>query len=171
MRFIRSCSAALAPKIMAQLEEAFGVPVLEAYGMTEAAHQMSCNGLPPRARKPGSVGRQTGVEVAIMNDASALLPAGSEGEVVIRGRNVTRGYENNPEANLKSFTGGWFRTGDQGHFDSDGDLFLTGRIKELIVRGGEKIPKLCSRIRQWIRHWHLQCLTRLWGKRLRPRWC
>ena len=75
-----------------------------------------------------------------MNDASALLPAGSEGEVVIRGRNVTRGYENNPEANLKSFTGGWFRTGDQGHFDSDGDLFLTGRIKELIVRGGEKIP-------------------------------
>ena len=140
MRFIRSCSAALAPKIMAQLEEVFAVPVLEAYGMTEAAHQMSCNGLPPRARKPGSVGRPTGVEVAIMNDANALLPVDSEGEVVIRGRNVTHGYENNPDANLKSFTDGWFRTGDQGRFDSDGDLFLTGRIKELIVRGGEKIP-------------------------------
>jgi acyl-CoA synthetase (AMP-forming)/AMP-acid ligase II/acyl carrier protein len=140
LRFIRSCSASLAPQIMAQLEEVFGAPVLEAYGMTEAAHQMTCNGLPPQPRKPGSVGRPTGVDVAIMNDAGALLPACAEGEVVIRGRNVTRGYENNPEANSKSFTGGWFRTGDQGRFDHDGDLFLTGRIKELIVRGGEKIP-------------------------------
>jgi acyl-CoA synthetase (AMP-forming)/AMP-acid ligase II len=139
LRFIRSCSAALAPKIMAQLEDAFGVPVLEAYGMTEAAHQMCTNILPPRPRKPGSVGRPSGVEVAIMNDAGALLAEGEEGEVVIRGRNVTRGYENNPDANLRSFTGGWFRTGDQGRFDRDGDLFLTGRIKELIVRGGEKI--------------------------------
>ncbi|MGA3081756.1 MAG: condensation domain-containing protein, partial [Terracidiphilus sp.] len=140
LRFIRSCSAALAPKLMAELEEAFGAPVLEAYGMTEAAHQMSSNGLPPRPRKPGSVGRPTGVDIAIMNDAGALLQTGAEGEVVIRGRNVTRGYQNNPEANLKSFTDGWFRTGDQGRFDSDGDLFLTGRIKELIVRAGEKIP-------------------------------
>ncbi|MGA2649068.1 MAG: amino acid adenylation domain-containing protein [Terracidiphilus sp.] len=140
LRFIRSCSSALEPKIMAQLEETFGAPVLEAYGMTEAAHQMSCSGLPPWPRKPGSVGRPTGVEVAIMNEAGALLQIGTEGEVVIRGRNVTRGYENNPDANLKSFTDGWFRTGDQGRFDDDGDLFLTGRIKELIVRGGEKIP-------------------------------
>jgi amino acid adenylation domain-containing protein len=140
LRFIRSCSASLAPQIMAQLEEVFGAPVLEAYGMTEAAHQISCNGLPPQPRKPGSVGHPTGVDVAIMDNAGALLPAGTEGEVVIRGHNVTRGYENNSDANLKSFTGGWFRTGDQGRFDNDGDLFLTGRIKELIVRGGEKIP-------------------------------
>jgi acyl-CoA synthetase (AMP-forming)/AMP-acid ligase II/acyl carrier protein len=139
LRFIRSCSAALAPAMMAQLEEAFGVPVLEAYGMTEAAHQMCSNTLPPRPRKPGSVGQPTGVEVAIMNEAGGFLHQGDEGEVVIRGHNVTRGYENNPEANLKSFTGGWFRTGDQGRFDRDGDLFLTGRIKELINRGGEKI--------------------------------
>lgn len=139
LRFIRSCSSALAPELGAQIEEVFGVPVLEAYGMTEAAHQISCNGLPPRTRKPGSVGQATGVEVAIMNDASALLPAGAVGEVVIRGRNVTQGYENNREANLRSFTDGWFRTGDQGHLDEDGYLFLTGRIKELIVRGGEKI--------------------------------
>lgn len=138
LRFIRSCSAALPPKIMAQLEEAFSVPVLEAYGMTEAAHQMTSNTL-QRPRKPGSVGHPTGVDVAIMDEAGILLPAGAEGEVVIRGPNVTRGYENNPEANEKSFTGGWFRTGDRGRFDCDGDLFLTGRIKELIVRGGEKI--------------------------------
>ena len=139
LRFVRSCSSALAPQIMEQLEETFGVPVLEAYGMTEAAHQMCSNGFPPRQRKPGSVGRPTGVDVAIMDDAGSLLAPGAEGEVVIRGSNVTSGYQNNPEANLKSFTAGWFRTGDQGRFDSDGDLFLTGRIKELIVRGGEKI--------------------------------
>jgi amino acid adenylation domain-containing protein len=139
LRFIRSCSSALAPALKTQMEEIFGVPVLEAYGMTEAAHQMSCNGFPPRIRKPGSVGRSTGVEIAIMNDSSELLAVGAEGEVVIRGRNVTRGYENNPDANAASFTDGWFRTGDQGRFDLDGDLFLTGRIKELIVRGGEKI--------------------------------
>jgi len=140
LRFIRSSSAALPPKLMEQLEDAFGVPVLEAYGMTEAAHQMSCNGLPPRTRKPGSVGRPEGTEIAIMNEAGALLPEGEEGEIVIRGPNVMAGYDNNPDANLKSFTEGWFRTGDQGRFDGDGDLFLTARIKELIVRGGEKIP-------------------------------
>ena len=139
LRFIRSCSAALPPTMMAELEKTFGVPVLEAYGMTEAAHQMSCNGLPPRARKPGSVGRATGIEIAIRAEAGARWQPGAEGEVVIRGQSVTRGYQNNPEANLKSFTDGWFRTGDQGRFDNDGDLFLTGRIKELIVRGGEKI--------------------------------
>ena len=139
LRFIRSCSAALAPQLKAQMEEAFGAPVLEAYGMTEAAHQITCNALPARRRKPGSVGRPSGVEVAILNDAGTELAAGAEGEVAIRGRNVTRGYENNREANSKSFTDGWFRTGDQGRFDDDGDFFLTGRIKELIVRGGEKI--------------------------------
>ena len=138
LRFIRSCSAALPPGLMAQLEQAFRVPVLEAYGMTEAAHQMTSNSL-QRTRKPGSVGHASGVDVAIMDETGNLLPADTEGEVVIRGPNVTRGYENNAEANQKSFTRGWFRTGDLGCMDCDGDLFLTGRIKELIVRGGEKI--------------------------------
>jgi len=125
---------------MAELEETFHVPVVEAYGMTEASHQMTSNSVShERPRKPGSVGHPTGVSVAIMGDGSALLPAGTEGEVVIRGANVTGGYANNPEANQKSFTNGWFHTGDRGRFDQDGDLFLTGRIKELIVRGGEKI--------------------------------
>ena len=139
LRFIRSCSAALPPEMMAKMEELFGVPVLEAYGMTEASHQMSSNPLPPKDRKPGSVGPGTGVKVGIMDDAGKLLATGERGEVVIQGPNVVSGYENNPEANAKSFTNGWFRTGDQGFLDSDGYLMLTGRIKELINRGGEKI--------------------------------
>jgi acyl-CoA synthetase (AMP-forming)/AMP-acid ligase II len=139
LRFIRSCSASLAPQLMSNLEAAFGAPVLEAYGMTEAAHQMASNPLPPDARKPGSVGKGTGVEVSIMDAAGRHLAKGDRGEVVIRGPNVTRGYENNPEANASSFTDGWFRTGDQGFLDADGYLTLVGRIKELINRGGEKI--------------------------------
>ena len=139
LRFIRSCSSSLAPATMAGLETRFGCPVLEAYGMTEAAHQMASNPLPPAQRKPGSVGRGTGVQVAIMDDAGALLPTGTQGEVVIQGTNVTRGYHNNPEANATSFTNGWFRTGDQGIMDTDGYLTLVGRLKELINRGGEKI--------------------------------
>jgi acyl-CoA synthetase (AMP-forming)/AMP-acid ligase II/acyl carrier protein len=139
LRFIRSCSSALPPLVMDQLEKTFGVPVVEAYGMTEAAHQMTCNPLPPAARKAGSVGVPTGLEVAIMDESGALLPVGRRGEVVIRGHNVTSGYANNPEANQKAFTQGWFRTGDQGCFDEDGYLFLTGRIKEMINRGGENI--------------------------------
>jgi len=139
LRFIRSCSASLAPQLMSDLEAAFGAPVLEAYGMTEAAHQMASNPLPPDARKPGSVGKGTGVEVSIMDAAGRHLAKGDRGEVVIRGPNVTRGYENNPEANASSFTDGWFRTGDQGFLDADGYLTLVGRIKELINRGGEKI--------------------------------
>lgn len=141
-RFIRSCSSALAPATMQQLEERFGAPVLEAYAMTEAAHQMTSNPLPPASRKPGSVGRGTNVAVAIMDEAGNLLPAGSQGEVVVRGRNVTRGYHNNPEANAAAFTNGWFRTGDRGIQDADGYLTLIGRIKELINRGGEKISPL-----------------------------
>jgi oxalate---CoA ligase len=113
--------------------------VLEAYGMTEAAHQMASNPLPPEPRQPGSVGRGTGVQIATMNDAGTLLPAGSQGEVVIKGSNVTRGYHNNPEANAAAFTSGWFRTGDQGVLDARGYLTLVGRLKELINRGGEKI--------------------------------
>jgi acyl-CoA synthetase (AMP-forming)/AMP-acid ligase II len=142
LRLIRSSSASLPPQVMAELERIFGAPVIESYGMTEAAHQMTSNPLPPRPRKPGSVGVAAGPEVAIMDDAGALLPPGSTGEVVIRGPNVTRGYVNHPEANAKAFTSGWFRTGDQGRFDNDGYLHLTGRLKEIINRGGEKISPL-----------------------------
>jgi acyl-CoA synthetase (AMP-forming)/AMP-acid ligase II len=139
LRFIRSCSAALPPEMMAKMEQVFGVPVLEAYGMTEASHQMASNPQPPAQRKPGSVGPGTGVNISIMDDAGNHLPKGARGEVVIQGPNVVSGYENNPEANAKSFTDGWFRTGDQGFLDAEGYLMLTGRIKELINRGGEKI--------------------------------
>ncbi|MBI3796535.1 MAG: AMP-binding protein [Deltaproteobacteria bacterium] len=139
LRFIRSCSSALAPATMTGLESRFGCPVLEAYGMTEAAHQMASNPLPPEPRQPGSVGRGTGVQIALMNDAGDLLSTGSQGEVVVKGPNVTRGYHNNPEANAAAFTQGWFRTGDQGVLDADGYLTLVGRLKELINRGGEKI--------------------------------
>jgi acyl-CoA synthetase (AMP-forming)/AMP-acid ligase II len=139
LRFIRSCSAALPPDMMDRMERVFGVPVLEAYGMTEASHQMASNPRPPAARKSGSVGPGTGVRIGIMDDGGALLPTGERGEVVIQGANVVSGYENNPEANAKSFTHGWFRTGDQGFLDADGYLCLTGRLKELINRGGEKI--------------------------------
>jgi len=139
LRFIRSCSASLPAEMMDQMERVFGVPVLEAYGMTEASHQMSSNPPPPASRKPGSVGPGTGVEIGIMDEAGKLLATGERGEVVIQGPNVVSGYENNPEANAKSFTAGWFRTGDQGFLDADGYLTLTGRIKELINRGGEKI--------------------------------
>ena len=139
LRFIRSSSSALPPQIMNQLEETFGAPVIEAYGMTEAAHQVASNPLPPRPRKPGSVGIPAGPEVAVMDAAGTLSPPGIQGEVVIRGPNVMPGYDHNPEANRAAFTDGWFRTGDQGSLDGDGYLRLTGRIKEVINRGGEKI--------------------------------
>ncbi|MCY1032195.1 acyl--CoA ligase [Corallococcus sp. BB11-1] len=142
LRFIRSSSASLPPQVMEELERAFGVPVIESYGMTEAAHQMASNPLPPRSRYAGSVGLAAGPDVAIMDDAGMLLPPGVLGEVVIRGPNVTAGYVNNPEANARAFTHGWFRTGDQGTLDADGYLRLTGRLKELINRGGEKVSPL-----------------------------
>src|SRR5712692_10371780 len=139
LRFVRSCSSALSPAQMAVMEQRFGVSVLEAYGMTEASHQMSSNPLPPAPRFPGSVGPGTGVEIAIFDDHGASLPTGVAGEVVIRGRNVMHGYENNPQANADAFVDGWFRTGDQGTLDPAGYLRLISRIKELINRGGEKI--------------------------------
>ncbi|HWP47322.1 MAG TPA: acyl--CoA ligase [Candidatus Limnocylindrales bacterium] len=139
LRFIRSCSAPLSPELMQRMEEIFEVPVLEAYGMTEAAHQMASNPLPPGIRKPGTVGRGTGVQIGIMDSTGQLLEPGQPGEVVIQGANVIQGYENNPEANISSFVNRWFRTGDQGVLDGDGYLRLIGRIKELINRGGEKI--------------------------------
>ena len=139
LRFIRSCSAALAPQVLAELEERFKVAVIEAYGMTEASHQVTSNLLPPRPRKPGTVGVAAGPEVAIMDEAGILLPACQNGEVVIRGASVTSGYEGNPEANQRAFTNGWFRTGDHGTMDEDGYLSIVGRIKEMVNRGGEKI--------------------------------
>ena len=139
LRFIRSSSSSLPPQVLAELEETFGCPVVEAYGMTEAAHQMACNPLPPGIRKPGTVGRSAGPEVAIMDESGGLAVAGVTGEIVIRGENVTSGYENNPNANAEAFTHGWFRTGDQGVQDADGYVSITGRLKEIINRGGEKI--------------------------------
>lgn len=139
LRFIRSCSASLPPQVMHDLEAAFGAPVLEAYGMTEAAHQMASNPLPPAARKPGSVGPGTNVGISIRDEKGNVVPAGQPGEVCIHGPNVITGYENNPEANATSFFGDWFRTGDQGVLDDQGYLSLTGRLKEMINRGGEKI--------------------------------
>jgi oxalate---CoA ligase len=141
LRFIRSSSSALSPETMAQLESRFGAPVIEAYGMTEASHQMASNPLPPAPRRPGTVGVGTGVRLGVMTDAGAVLPHGSvdSGEVVIQGPNVIDGYSNNPEANAASFVDGWFRTGDQGTIDASGYLSLIGRLKEMINRGGEKI--------------------------------
>lgn len=142
LRFIRSSSASLPPQVMAELERVFRAPVIEAYGMTEAAHQMASNPLPPRPRRPGSVGVAAGPEIAVLDEAGRVLGAGEVGEVAIRGPNVTAGYEANPEANARAFTRGWFRTGDQGVLDEDGYLRLTGRLKELINRGGEKVSPL-----------------------------
>ncbi len=142
LRFIRSSSASLPPTVMEEIEDVFGVPVIEAYGMTEAAHQMTSNPLPPRIRKPGSVGLPAGPEVAILSEAGAILVQGEVGEVGIRGPNVMRGYQSHPQANTQAFSDDWFRTGDQGYFDHEGYLFLTGRLKELINRGGEKISPI-----------------------------
>jgi len=139
LRLVRSSSSSLAPRVMVALEKLFQAPVIEAYGMTEASHQMTSNPLPPKERKAGSVGIAAGPEVAIMNDLGALLPVGETGEVVIKGVNVTKGYDNNSTAAEAAFNDGWFRTGDIGYFDEDGYLFLKGRIKEIINRGGEKI--------------------------------
>jgi len=142
LRLIRSSSSSLPPQVMRDLEGAFDVPVLESYGMTEAAHQMASNPLPPGKRFAGCVGIASGPEIAIMNDAGDMLTTNEIGEVVIRGRNVFGGYENNPEANVRAWTNGWFRTGDQGYLDETGYLRLTGRLKELINRGGEKVSPI-----------------------------
>ena len=139
LRLIRSSSSALPPQVMSRIEELFHCPMIEAYGMTEASHQMCSNPLPPAKRQPGSVGVPAGPRVAIMDAQGNLLAAGQTGEVVIQGHNVTRGYVANDKANAEAFTQGWFRTGDQGYMDGEGYLFLTGRLKELINRGGEKI--------------------------------
>jgi acyl-CoA synthetase (AMP-forming)/AMP-acid ligase II/acyl carrier protein len=139
LRFIRSSSSALPARVMQELEELFEVPVIESYGMTEAAHQMASNPLPPGQRKVGSVGLAAGPEVSIMGEDDNHLFTGEIGEIVIRGANVTSGYLNSSESNNECFVRGWFRTGDQGYLDKDGYLIITGRLKEIINRGGEKI--------------------------------
>ncbi len=142
LRFVRSSSAALPPTVLADLEATFRCRVVEAYGMTEASHQMASNPLAPGARKPGSVGLPAGPEIAILDATGAELPRGETGEVSIRGPNVTSGYLGDPAANERAFSNGWLRTGDEGRFDEEGYLFLTGRLKELINRGGEKVSPL-----------------------------
>ncbi len=143
LRFMRSSSSSMPPQVIAEAESVFGAPLVEAYGMTEATHQMASNPLPPRARKPGTVGVAAGPEVAIMGEDGSILPnlgrGGAVGEIVIRGANVTPGYLNNDKANAEAFANGWFRTGDQGQMDAEGYLSITGRLKEIINRGGEKV--------------------------------
>ncbi|MCR5883840.1 acyl--CoA ligase [Rhizobacter sp. J219] len=139
LRFLRSSSSSMPPQVIKELEEIFHAPLIEAYGMTEATHQMASNPLPPLARKPGTVGLPAGPDVQIMGEDGALLGAGEVGEIVIKGPNVTRGYENNPKANAEGYLNGWFRTGDQGTKDADGYISITGRLKEIINRGGEKV--------------------------------
>jgi acyl-CoA synthetase (AMP-forming)/AMP-acid ligase II len=139
LRFVRSCSSPLSPATLKQLEDRFAAQLVEAYAMTETSHQATSNPLPPGVRKPGTVGPGTNVEVAIMGDGGKMLEIGNQGEVVVRGETVMHGYYRNPEATRQAFTDGWYRTGDLGILDRDGYLRLTGRIKELINRGGEKI--------------------------------
>ena len=139
LRFLRSSSSSMPPQVIQELEATFGAPLIESYGMTEASHQMASNPLPPGRRIPGTVGVSAGPEVAIMDERGEFLPPDHMGEIVIRGANVTRGYENNPAANADAFTRGWFRTGDQGTMSADGYITITGRLKEIINRGGEKI--------------------------------
>lgn len=138
-RFIRSSSASLPPSVLAELERFFRCPVIESYGMTEAAHQMASNPLPPRPRKPGTVGVAAGPEIAILDERGNFVAGRKPGEVAIRGPNVTAGYLENDEANAAAFTNGWFRTGDLGVLDAEGYLTLVSRIKEIINRGGEKV--------------------------------
>ena len=139
LRFIRSSSSAMPKRVIVELEDVFRAPLVEAYGMTEAAHQMASNPLPPGERKPGSVGLAAGPQVRVADEHGNTVPSGVPGEIVIRGDNVMTAYENNSDANADAFVDGWFRTGDQGTMDDDGYLTITGRLKEIINRGGEKI--------------------------------
>ena len=139
LRLMRSVSAPLPPSVLEAFERVFKVPIIEIFGMTETAGLITSNPLPPRVRKPGSAGIAAGSEVGIMSEGDELVTANQRGEVVVRGDSLTAGYENLPEENARTFVGGWFRTGDEGYLDADGYLFITGRIKEIINRGGEKI--------------------------------
>src|SRR5688572_32178043 len=176
LRFVRSSAAPLPPIVLAELEEVFRAPVIEGYGMTETCLYATSNPLPPLARKIGSVGVAVGVEVAILDEKGASLPAGQPGEIAVRGANIMTAYENNPDANTEAFIDGWFRTGDCGYLDRDGYLYITGRLKETINRGGEKItpgeveealaqhPEVAAAVvfAGPIQHW---------ARTLPPRWC
>jgi acyl-CoA synthetase (AMP-forming)/AMP-acid ligase II len=138
LRFVRSSSAPLPPRLFAELEHGFDTCVIEWYGMSEvAAAPIACN--PLRPSKPGSVGLPVDLDVGIMDEIGALLPRGQSGQVVVRGATVMAGYDGDPNATAAAFAGDWFKTGDLGYFGDDGYLFLTGRIREMINRGGEKI--------------------------------
>jgi amino acid adenylation domain-containing protein len=140
LRVIRSASSSLAQSVLEGLEAMFGVPVIETYGMTEAASQIAAN--PPALRKVGSVGRAAGPEIAVMDEAGRSLAAGERGEIMLRGPNMSRGYYNDEETTRAAFRDGWFRTGDLGYLDTDGYLFIVGRIKDVINRGGQKISPI-----------------------------
>lgn len=139
LRFVRSSSSALPPTVLAEIERVFRARLVEAYGMTEASHQMASNPLAPRERKPGTVGLAAGPEIRVVTEEGETVPVGARGEIVIKGGNVMAAYENNPDANATAFINGWFRTGDVGTMDDDGYLSIVGRLKEIINRGGEKI--------------------------------
>jgi acyl-CoA synthetase (AMP-forming)/AMP-acid ligase II/thioesterase domain-containing protein len=139
LRFIRCGSSALPEALLAEAEDLFGVPLIETYGMTEAANQITCNPLPPGRRRVGAAGVPTGPEVRVADGTGARVAAGATGEILVRGPSVFAGYEEDYEANRAAFRDGWFRTGDLGHFDVNGFLYVTGRLKEIINRGGEKI--------------------------------
>jgi len=139
LRFIRSVASSLSPQLMGEIEDMFGVPVVQTFGMTEAGPLITTNCLPPAKRLPGSVGTSCGPQIRIVSPEGTDLPSGEIGEIVIRGDNVIDGYEDAPDANERSFRDGWFHTGDTGYLDKEGFLFLTGRLKEMINRGGEKI--------------------------------
>lgn len=139
LRFLRSVAAALPEDWRRDLEVRFGVPVVQTFGMTEASPLITSTRLPPHRRKPGSVGTSCGTVVRIMDDQGRAVPAGQTGQIAVMGDNIFSGYEGDDEANAASFRDGWFYTGDLGHLDADGELFLTGRVKELINRGGEKV--------------------------------
>jgi acyl-CoA synthetase (AMP-forming)/AMP-acid ligase II len=141
LRFLRSSSSALPPQLMTDLEQLFQTPVIESYGMTECG-MIACNPLPPRIRKPRSAGVATTIDINVQDENGNFLLGRREGEIVLRGACVMSGYEAEPVVNERSFSNGWFRTGDQGFIDDDGYLFITGRLKEIINRGGEKIAPL-----------------------------
>ena len=137
-RFVRSCSAALPGKTFEALQTLTGSPVVEAYGMTEASHQIASNPF-TGCCKAGSVGLPTGTEIRLIDAEGRFLGEDATGEIVVRGRGLTSGYENDAQANAAAFVEGWFRTGDEGRFDDEGYLYITGRLKDIVNRGGETI--------------------------------
>ena len=140
VRFGRSASAPLSPDIQSAFEDAFGITIIETMGLTETAAQILSNPLPPGTRKIGSPGIAFGNELCIADSSQNALPPETEGEVLVRGPNVMQYYLKNEEATAQAITrDGWLRTGDLGRMDRDGYVYITGRLKELIIKGGENI--------------------------------